>query len=191
VRPAPSDLKQTIALNDGREMVLRPILPEDEPMLLDMIDRSAASDIRLRFFTPMRSLSHEMAARLSQIDYDREMALVAVGPDDHTRGSETIYGVVHLAADPDNQQAEFGVMVRTDMKGAGLGYRLMLAILDYAKQRRLKRVIGDVLRENATMLQMAEELGFTRRPHPDDDSIVHVTLDLTKPHALGESGSDG
>lgn len=195
VRPAPSDLTRTVALNTRRAMVFRPILPEDEPMLLDMINQSTASDIRLRFFTPMRSLSHEMAARLSQIDYDREMALVAVDPndrpDDQNSGAKAIYGVVHLAADPDSEQAEFGVMVRSDMKGDGLGYRLMTTILDYARARGLKRVIGDVLRENATMLQMAAELGFTRRPHPDDDSIVHVSLDLTVPVALGESGSTG
>ena len=164
-------------------MIVRPILPEDEPQLIEMINRSTPSDIRLRFFTPMRSVSHEMAARLSQIDYDREMALVAIHPDESAGGNQAIHGVVHLVADPDNEEAEYGVMVRSDLTGQGLGYQLMGAIVDHAKQRGLSRVVGDVLRENARMLQMASEYGFTRRPHPDDDGIVRVTLDLT---ALGE-----
>ncbi|MEM8586749.1 MAG: bifunctional acetate--CoA ligase family protein/GNAT family N-acetyltransferase [Pseudomonadota bacterium] len=185
IRPAPAELKRTIRLNDGRPMIVRPILPEDEPQLIEMINRSTASDIRLRFFTPMRSVSHEMAARLSQIDYDREMALVATHPDDGQAGDQTIHGVVHLAADPDNEEAEYGVMVRSDLTGQGLGYQLMGAIVEHAKKRGLSRVVGDVLRENARMLQMASEYGFTRRPHPDDDGIVRVTLDLT---ALGDKG---
>ncbi|MEM7444964.1 MAG: bifunctional acetate--CoA ligase family protein/GNAT family N-acetyltransferase [Pseudomonadota bacterium] len=186
VRPAPRNLNRDIQLNDGRKMLLRPILPEDEPQLRDMINRSTATDIRLRFFTPMQSISHEMAARLSQIDYDREMALVATDPASADSGARAIRGVVRLAADPDGEQAEYGIMVESDLKGRGLGHRLMTAIVDYAKQRGLKRIVGEVLRENASMLKMAEEFGFARRRHPDDDNIVLVTLDLNRAAALGE-----
>ena len=120
-----------------------------------MLRRSSLADIRLRFFASMKEFPHAFAARLTQIDYDREMALVALTPE-----NQEICGVVRLVADPDNQAAEFAVMVRSDLKGVGLGYRLMTIILDYARARGIRRVFGDVLRENTAMLQVAKEMGF-------------------------------
>lgn len=189
IRPYPKALERSVELRDGRQFTLRPIRPEDEPLLQDMIARSSAEDIRLRFFTPMRQLTHAVAARLTQIDYDREMALIAVGPDDAPSDSgdrPAIYGVVRISADPDNERAEYGVMVRSDMKGQGLGYRLMAEMLGYAKRRGIGTVYGEVLRENTGMLGMCEELGFTRRMNPDDASVVDVSIDLEKvPERVG------
>jgi acetyltransferase len=181
IRPYPKALERPVALRDGREFLLRPIRPEDEPLLQDMIARSSADDIRLRFFTPMRQLTHQVAARLTQIDYDREMALVAVAPDDAPDAPadrRTIYGVVRIAADPDNERAEYGVMVRSDLKGHGLGYVLMGEILGYAKTRGIGTVYGEVLRENTGMLAMCEDLGFARRVNDDDPQVVEVSIDL-------------
>jgi acetyltransferase len=100
------------------------------------------------------------------------MALVAIGEE---AGVPSILGVVRLVSDPENEAAEFAVLVRSDMKGRGLGYRLMTAILDYGRRRGLQRVYGEILRENATMLRMARELGFeTADNDPGDDTVKVV-----------------
>ncbi|MEA1677536.1 bifunctional acetate--CoA ligase family protein/GNAT family N-acetyltransferase [Nitrospirillum sp. BR 11163] len=183
IRAYPKRLEQHVKIHDGREFLIRPIRPEDEPLIHDMIARTAIEDIRLRFFAPMRRLSRAMAARLTQIDYDREMALVAIAPDpapppaegsDLRAGDEAIFGTVRITADPDNEKAEYAVLVRSDMKGKGLGYLLMTRILDYARTRGIREVFGEVLRENVTMLQMCRDLGFKQTDYPDDPGIVEV-----------------
>ena len=118
IRPYPKRLEQQVTIRDGRTFLLRPIRPEDEPLIQQMITRCTPEDIRLRFFASLKSISHEMAARMSQIDYHREMALVAEGEED---GVKTVFGVVRIAADPNNERAEYAVMVRSDMKGRRSG----------------------------------------------------------------------
>lgn len=191
IRPYPSRLEKEIEIRDGRKFLMRPMRPEDEPLLQEMLHRSDPQDIRLRFFTPIRELTHEAAARLTQIDYGREMALAAIGPDDpaisepgtHNRA---LYGVVRISADPDNEAAEYGVMVRSDMKGQALGRRLMEEIIDYAKAQGIKRIFGEVLRENTGMLELCEKLGFQRRAHPDDPALVDVSMTLVAESAAAE-----
>ncbi|HYC03302.1 MAG TPA: bifunctional acetate--CoA ligase family protein/GNAT family N-acetyltransferase [Azospirillaceae bacterium] len=173
IRAYPKRLEETVHLQDGHDFLVRPIRPEDEPLIHEMIGRTSIDDIRLRFFAPMRRLPHAMAARLTQIDYDREMALVAIARDAET-GSDAIHGVVRITADPDNEKAEYAVLVRSDMKGKGLGRLLMTRILDYARSRGIKEVFGEVLRENRNMLQLCRDLGFRRQEHPDDPGIVEV-----------------
>jgi acetyltransferase len=176
IRPYPKKLEERVKLNDGREYQLRPVRPEDEPIVHRMFEKMTPEDIRLRFFAPMKRLSHQMAARLTQIDYDREMALVAVAPNED--GQEELYGIVRIAADPDNQKAEYAVMVRSDMKGKGLGYVLMTRIINYARSRGIGEVHGDVLRENTTMLEMCRELGFTQKENRDEPGVVEVTIKM-------------
>ena len=139
-----------------------------------MLHRSSREDIRLRFFAPMKEFPHTFAARLTQIDYDREMALVALDPE-----AERSAARVRLIADPDNEAAEFAVMVRSDLKGAGLGYSLMNQIIDYARARGIQRVFGEVLRENTTMLQMTKEMGFAIVCPDDQPDTVTVELRLS------------
>jgi acetyltransferase len=189
IRPYPSQLEHDVDTRGGRRFRVRPIRPEDEPLLLDMLRRSSMDDIRLRFFAPMKEISHAFIVRLTQIDYDREMALVATGPPGES-DDRVIYGVARIVADPDGEAAEYAVMVRSDMKGQGLGYLLMHEILDYARARGVKRVHGDVLRENRTMLAMAQELGFRIVPDLEDPQVVRVECDLTKSsNALRQAGS--
>jgi acetyltransferase len=126
-------------------------------------------DLRLRFFTPMKGLTHQLAARLSQIDYDREIALVAL-----TEDGRTALGVVRYAADPDLSRAEYAIALRSDWKGRGLGYLLMNRLIEVARQRRIGELVGDVLRENEAMLRMCRELGFTLEVHPQEPELVHV-----------------
>ncbi|KAB2868354.1 MAG: GNAT family N-acetyltransferase, partial [Bauldia sp.] len=160
----------------GLACTVRPIRPEDKPLLLDMVSHSSSDDIRLRFFGALKSIQSGMAARLSQIDYSREMALVAVAPAPET-GKDEILGVARFIADPNFETAEFAVMVRTDQKGRGLGYELMTELIAYARSHELRILHGEVLRENATMLQMTRELGFAQED-TDAPEIVKVTIDL-------------
>jgi acetyltransferase len=180
IKPYPADLEHELALKDGQRLRVRPIRPEDEPALVEMTRRSTPEDMRLRFFDAMRSIPHRLAARLSQIDYDREMALVAIDPAKDERGDE-IVGVVRLICDPDIIQGEFAAMVRSDMKGRSLGYALMQEMLAWARQRGLVRVVGEVLPENKTMLKMARELGAAVAPIGPDGRSVRVTFDLAAP----------
>jgi acetyltransferase len=172
IRPYPKQLERTLTLAGGTPHRLRAIRPEDEPKLQDLIIRSSPEDLRLRFFAPMRQLSHELAARLTQIDYDREMALVALSGED-------IVGVVRLAADPDKQKAEYAVFIRSDLKGRGLGWALMQEIMRYARAQGIGVLHGKVLRENTTMLRMCSELGFRRSEDPEDSGVVDVILDVS------------
>ncbi|HYD29872.1 MAG TPA: bifunctional acetate--CoA ligase family protein/GNAT family N-acetyltransferase [Azospirillaceae bacterium] len=177
IRPYPKSMEETATIRDGRAFRMRPIRPEDEPLVHRMFERMTPNDIRLRFFAPMKRLSHQAAARLTQIDYDREMGIVAVSEEN---GQEEMFGVVRIAADPDNQKAEYAVMVRSDMKGQGLGYILMNKIIQYGRSRGLKEIYGEVLRENTNMLAMCQSLGFVRRENLDEPGVVEVTIDLTR-----------
>lgn len=177
IQPYPKELEDIVTLRDGSEMFVRPVRPEDEPALHDLVDRSSPDDIRLRFFAPLKRLSHSLAARLTQIDYEREMSMVAQPVDaDH---QDAIYGIVRIAGDPNLERAEYAVMVRSDQKGRGIGYMLMSQIIDYARRKGYHEIFGDVLAENTTMLKMCHELRFTITPVPDDLKLrrVHLRLD--------------
>jgi acetyltransferase len=153
---------------------VRPIRPEDEPAHEDFVSRVSAEDYRLRFFSPLRQLPHTEMARFTQIDYEREMAFIATRPTaDH---SETL-AVVRAVTDPDNLRAEFAVLVRTDMKGHGLGEALMRKIIAYCRQRGTREIVGDILRENQAMRTLASELGFQTVGVPASD-VVEVRLPL-------------
>ncbi|HLW26701.1 MAG TPA: GNAT family N-acetyltransferase, partial [Kiloniellales bacterium] len=170
IRPYPKHLEQVGELRDGTPIRIRPIRPEDEPALQRTFEHLTPEDVRMRFFSHMAALSHEAAARLTQIDYNREMALVGLDPDN----PEEIWGWVTVAGDPDNRTAEYAVAIRSYLKGRGLGYLLMTRILDYAERRGIHEVWGDVLTDNRRMLTMAADLGFTTERNPDDPGVVRV-----------------
>lgn len=176
IRPYPKELEEILELSPGRQLLLRPILPEDEPSLHGLVQRASPEDLRLRFFQPIRELSHDMAARMTQIDYNRELALVAVAPG--IPGQTEVYGVVDISADPDNVKAEYSIIVDRQMMRLGLGRLLMQRIIEYARQRGLREIYGVVLAENEPMLQLNRALGFSVRMPPDDAGIRHVALRL-------------
>ena len=180
-RPYPSELEGEVVLPNGRRFALRPVRPEDEPAFQKAFARLDPQDIRMRFFAPMSRLTHEIAARLTRIDYDREMALVAMAPVDDHAGSDAgdeLFGVARIIADPDNRRAEFAIIVDSAIKGQGLGRLLMERIVSYARRRGIGEIWGDVLRENRRMLQRCDELGFRRDSHPEESRAVRVTLPL-------------
>ena len=170
IRPYPRELEET-ANAAGRAVCLRPIRPEDEPALHDFFARLSPEDVRMRFLQPLKRLPQTLAARLSQIDYDREMALVAFDPS----GTEML-GVVRLSADPDGARAEFAIIVRTDRQGSGLGYLLMSRILAYAWSRGIGRVFGDVLAENERMIELCRSLGGEVKRHRVDATLLRVVF---------------
>lgn len=176
IRPYPSGLEERVTLRGGETVLLRPVRPEDEPAHEEFVASVSAEDFRLRFFSPMRQLPHTEMARFTQIDYEREMAFIATRPgeDGHT---ETL-GVVRAITDPDNLRAEFAVLVRTDMKGQGLGELLMRKIIDYCRQRGTKEIVGDILRENQPMRALAAELGFKSTGTAVGSDVVEVRLPL-------------
>ncbi|HUL07676.1 MAG TPA: bifunctional acetate--CoA ligase family protein/GNAT family N-acetyltransferase [Candidatus Acidoferrum sp.] len=173
IRPYPSELEEMVAIADGARFLLRPIRPEDEPQLITAFARLSPQSIRMRFFSTMRELPHSLAARLTQIDYDREMALVLTEPG--PAGRQPIYGVVRVAADPDNERAEFAIVVRDDMAGRGLGMLLMGRMLSYAERRGIREVFGDVLAENKRMLDIARRLDFDVAQLSGQPDLVRVT----------------
>ncbi|WP_439817242.1 bifunctional acetate--CoA ligase family protein/GNAT family N-acetyltransferase [Zavarzinia sp. CC-PAN008] len=179
IRPYPKELEEEIQLADGSRALLRPIVPEDATAMNAGFAKVKPEHVRLRFFSAMKELSLRLAARLTQIDYDREMALVVVR--DGLPGQAEWLGSVRIVADPDNERAEYAVLVRSDMAGRGLGTLLMQKILDYAKARGIREVYGEVLRENTGMLKLAEELGFRIVGDVEDPSLCHVSLSFPGP----------
>ena len=176
--PYPKALESTVELPDGQKLMLRPIVPEDEPALQAGFARLTPEEIRMRFLVPMSTLTHILAARFTQLDYDRDMALVLTVPG--VPGRSEIYAVARLSADPDNEQAEFAVIVRHDMTGQGLGRMLMQRIIDYAQARGIREVWGVALRENRAMRSLSRSLGFRESRYPDDPTLVHLSLPIPR-----------
>jgi len=173
IRGYPAEWKANFGAGRAGKVHVRPIRPEDEMLYKDFFAKVTLSDQRLRFFTAAPNLSHRFLAQLTQIDYAREMAFVAIAEHDGA-----LVGVVRMVADPDYMQAEFAILVRSDLKGCGLGWQLMRQLIAYAKAERLQQLFGSVLTENTTMLQMCRELGFVVERQPDDASVRTVRLQL-------------
>jgi acetyltransferase len=178
--PYPAELEHGALLRDGRPYRIRAIHPTDEPALIRMLSLADPEEIRLRFFRYIRQFTHTMAARMTQIDYDREMTLVAVPQDD----DDTVIGLSTVVMDPDLQEAEYAVLVHHDYVGQRLGRQLMEDILTYAAARKVTQVYGDVLLENSAMLGLAQRLGFTRQRHPDDPGCVRVVIHPRLPGSI-------
>jgi acetyltransferase len=172
IRPYPKEWRRTLTARDGKPFAVRPIRPEDEPLFPPFFARVTDADMRLRFFAPVKDFSHAFIARLTQIDYGRAMAFVALE-------DEALAGVVRLHADPNYDIGEYAILLRSDLKGRGLGWALMQLVIDYARREGLRRIHGQVLRENTVMIGMCRQLGFDIRPDAEDESVYLVSLDLT------------
>jgi acetyltransferase len=180
ITPYPVGLDDTRILNDGSQVLLRPIRPEDEPAHVEFLRHLTGTDIYFRFFGLVRNFEHSQVARFTQIDYNREMAFIAVRP-----GADSAYetlGVVRAIFDPDNIRAEFAIIVRSDMKGLGLGTALLDKLIRYCRNRGTRELAGEVLAENRPMLDLAAHLGFIREA-TSDFSVVAVRLPLQTPES--------
>ena len=173
VRPYPSQWQRHIEVKDGWHVYVRPIRPEDEPQIHAFLRRVTSQDLRLRFFAPMKEFTHEFIARLTQLDYARAMAFVAFDEASHD-----MLGVVRIHSDSIYENGEYAILLRSDLKGRGLGWALMQLMIEYAKSEGLKMISGDVLSENTIMLEMCRNLGFEIKTDPADASICIVRLKL-------------
>jgi len=159
-------------LLDGAPVTIRPLTADDAALYPDFIADVTAEDMRLRFFSPITDVSPKMIEGFTHYDPNTAMAFVALSDDGK------MLGVARLHDDPGGRGAEFAVLVRSALKGHGLGWLLMRRILDYAKDKGLAAVHGEVLAENISMLQMCKELGFGIGDEPDERGVKRVTLRL-------------
>ncbi|MBB3019102.1 acetyltransferase [Microvirga lupini] len=173
VRPYPKEWERNIGLRNGRNAFVRPVRAEDEDEFRRFFEKITPEDLRLRFFAPVRDFSHTFLARLTQLDYARAIAFVAFDGE-----TGEMMGAVRLHADANHETGEYGILLRSDLKGLGLGWELMRLMIEWAKVEGLREVEGQVLRENSTMLDMCRSLGFSIRIDPDDPELRLVTLPI-------------
>ncbi|MBI5719214.1 MAG: bifunctional acetate--CoA ligase family protein/GNAT family N-acetyltransferase [Burkholderiales bacterium] len=185
IRPYPAELTESYVWETPagpRTVTLRPIRPEDEVRHRDLLERTSAEDIRMRIFYSRRTIERSELARLTQIDYEREMAFVATAPmpagEGPGGGDEETLAVVRTVTDPNNHEAEFGILVRSDLQGARLGQRLLTKMIHYQRSRGTKRLVATVLRENTRMLALAKELGMVSDSQQVEPGTVRVVLEL-------------
>jgi acetyltransferase len=175
IRPYPKTWEKTATLPNGTTVFIRPVKPEDEPLFAGFFEHVTAEDLRLRFFAHIKSFSHTFIARLTQIDYARSMCLVAFDP-----ATGEMLGAVRLHSDAQYETGEYAILLRSNLKGRGLGWLLMQSIIDYAQAEGMSTISGQVLNENTTMLAMCRNLGFEIRTDPEDPGVQTVTLRLPK-----------
>lgn len=160
-------------LGESWRIFIRPMRPEDEDLVRGFLEHVSADDLRLRFFAPVKEFGHAFIARLTQLDYARAMAFIAID-----RASGEMIGGVRLVADANHEAGEYAVLLRSDLKGRGLGWKLMEMIIEYARTEGIRRIEGQVLGDNRVMLRMCRELGFSVAPDPDGADIQRVVLQL-------------
>ncbi|MGK3126903.1 GNAT family N-acetyltransferase [Candidatus Pantoea formicae] len=174
IRPYPHHLEEQVQLKDGQYCLFRPILPEDEPQLRAFIAQVTKEDLYYRYFSEINEFTHEDLANMTQIDYDREMAIVAVRQHD---GNDEIIGVTRAISDADNIDEEFSVLVRSDLKGLGMGRRLLEKMIRYTRDHGLQQLNGITMPHNSGMITLARKLNF-RVNIQLDDGIVSLNLPL-------------
>ena len=175
ILPYPQQWVQSVEWR-GRQLTLRPIRPEDEAQHLAFLADLDPEDLRLRIFYSRRSIEHSELARLTQVDYAREIAFIATDID--PLGNERTLGAARAVIDPDNQDAEFGIIVRSALKGEGLGALLMDKLVRTLRERGTRGLVATVLTENHRMLDLARELGFTLAPVVAGDGTQEIRLVL-------------
>jgi len=174
IHPYPAKLERIERLPDGLPLRIRPIRPEDATLEIDFVERMSERSRYLRFFSAARGLTPQMLARFTQVDYDRELALIAL-PES---GPDSILGVARYNTNPDGDSCEFAIAVADDWYGRGLGTVLMKALMSAARDAGYRSMTGSVLRENDGMLRLASRLKFELRPDPEDPAIVKVARAL-------------
>lgn len=173
IRPYPTELEEGAWLKDQSHVLLRPIRPEDEPAHKQFVLKVSDEDRYKRFFADVGELGHEELARMTQIDYDREMAFVAVGQDGAF--NQQILGVVRAISNPDLSDAEFAILIRSDLKGLGLGKLMMEKIVRYARERGIGQLSGMTMPSNRGMINLAKRLGF-QIDIQLEDGVVNMAL---------------
>ena len=175
IHPYPIELVADVPLRDGTELHVRPIMPEDAELERAFVNGLSEQTRYFRFFYRLHELTPAMLARFTQVDYDRELALVAISDNG---GTPTFVGVARYIGNPDQESAEYAVVVADAWQNRGVGHMLMVRLVDCARQRGFKRLEGAVLRNNTGMIRFVEGLGFVVQEDPEEPEQVHTTLDL-------------
>ena len=171
IRPYPNQWEASVETAEGMAVVIRPVRPTDEHLYHAFLDKLSPDDVRFRLLSPRKEFSHKFIARFTQVDYARAMAFVALSQD-----QKELLGVARLAADPDYRSAEYAIVVRSDLKGRGIGWTLMQQLIRYAESEGLRDLNGDVLADNERMLKMCRELGFGIAANPEDPGLSKVRM---------------
>ncbi|HEY5310608.1 MAG TPA: GNAT family N-acetyltransferase, partial [Casimicrobiaceae bacterium] len=179
IHPYPTELESEFVLADGIRLKVRPVRPEDAEIERRFVASLSDQTRYFRFFYRLHELTPAMIARFTQVDYDREVALLALLADPSSPSGESIVGVSRYIANYDGESVEFAVVVSDNWNGRGIGKMLMTRIIRCARERGYKRVEGVVLRANTRMLRFSEELGFKIRDDPNEPEQVTVALELS------------
>lgn len=174
-RPYPAELVQGWTLHDGTRVVIRPIRPEDRQIEWDFVHNLSDESRYFRFFNAVRDLSDTALTRFTQVDYDKEMALIALISEN---GRETQIGVARYSIDPDGRSCEFAIAVADAWQRKGIGSKLLRSLMDAARSRGLETMEGSVLSGNAKMLALMDGLGFTLEASAGDPTLRHVVKKL-------------
>lgn len=172
----PIELEETLPLPDGSTLHIRPVRPEDAPAFIAGFAQLSREDVRMRFMHIVKELTDAEAARLTRIDYDQEMALVALRqrPSEDPEGC----GVARIISEPNRERAEFAIILLREATGIGLSSLLLRRLIDYARNQGLQEIYGEILRENEPMLEVCRAMGFTIRTCPEDAGVMIATLAL-------------
>jgi acetyltransferase len=171
ITPYPTRYTTQWTLKSGTEVTLRPIRPEDEPLERDMLTTLSELTLKQRFFSPIKGWTHDNLVRFCNIDYEREVAIVAVLPE-----KKRIIGIGRLIIEPDFKKGEFAVLVHDELQGEGLGYKLVSLLIGIGQEKGLEEIEAIVLSDNDRMLVLAKDLGFKRKLLPE--GISRITLRL-------------
>jgi acetyltransferase len=172
-------LENHVTLRDGEKVFIRPLKVEDAGLYPDFLAEVTPDDLRLRFFAPMREVNPELIDKLIRYDPEHAMAFIAIA-----EASGRMLGVVRLHDDPNGEGGEFAILVRSQLKGHGLGWMMMKHMIAYAQEKGLETVHGQVLADNVTMLQMCAELGFHVAEDVSERGVKVATLPLHELPAL-------
>jgi len=173
ISPYPTKYTLTWRTHDGRTVTLRPIRPEDEPLEKELLANLSPESSRFRFFYTLKEITHEMLSRFCNIDYEREMAIIAESVQDNKR---RIVGVARLISQRDAEQGEFAVLLADDFQSLGLGLKISDMIIGIAQEKKFKGIYGIVLNDNVKMIELAKRLGFTITRLSDDESRIELEL---------------
>ena len=177
ISPYPNQYESYMVCKSGEKLFVRPIRPEDAGLMVDLFNNLSPQTRYLRFFSPLKQLPHQMLARFTQIDYDREIALVAMA---ETAGAEKMLGVARVMASPDPKKTEFAVVLEDNWQGKGIGAELLKQCLDISRERGVEKVCGTVRAENTQMLALGKKLKFKMK-RSIEPGCYELEIDLTKP----------
>jgi acetyltransferase len=180
ISPYPAENEYRIVTENGIPIFIRPIKPEDAPIYLNLFKELSPTSIYYRFFGALKEMRPEMLARFTQIDYDREIALVAIDEEAET---ERMLGVARIIGDPDGTVGEFAVLVGDAWQGKGIGAGLLRKMLLIAEKRGFKNIHGMVLKENRNMIALGKKMGFMVN-RGEDSSEFELQINFGPPEVL-------